>query len=481
MTHPAMPPIRLSHQLGLAVGGLLLVVGSLVGWNLVVTRELTEAHRSLVDAGIPAVRLEVGLLEHVGALRRMEGRYLILKDPAFLAVFRERLRAAMGDLNRLEGFLATPLEHDLLGEARKCLDEYRQLLEVGTLPTPGHVHPAIEVENVLDRLYQASAADLRRRQSALETMAARTQTIGLAALIAAGLIGLGLATFAVIRVARPLHQLRTATQDVAERQFSEPLRESGPSEIRELTSSFNRMAARLGEIDRLKDEFFTGISHDLRTPLAAIRWSADLLHSGSLGALTPKQMRLIETIQSSSRRLLTLVGHIVELGRLRAGRLHLDLRPLDLNIVIGQAVEEVRPLAERGQLRLDVETSPDLPPVTADADRIQEIVVNLLANAVRFTPPGGRVVVSVDAGPDEVSVRVSDTGVGIPADLLARIFEPYEQAHRGKGGSGVGLMMVRGLVEAHEGRVWAESEEGRGSRITFTLPVKAHAVRNALA
>ena len=119
------------------------------------------------------------------------------------------------------------------------------------------------------------------------------------------------------------------------------------------------MADRLGEIDRLKDEFFTGISHDLRTPLAAIRWSADLLQTGSLGPLTPKQARLAETIQSSSRRLLALVGQIVELGRFRAGRLQLDLRPTDLRDVIGQAVEEVRPLAERGQLRLEVSIPDD--------------------------------------------------------------------------------------------------------------------------
>jgi signal transduction histidine kinase len=241
------------------------------------------------------------------------------------------------------------------------------------------------------------------------------------------------------------------------------------------------MAARLGEIDRLKDEFFTGISHDLRTPLAAIRWSADLLHGGALGPLTPKQLRLAETIQSSSRRLLALAGQIVELGRLRAGRLHLDLHPTGLGDVIGQAVDEVRPLAERGQLRLEVEVPDDLPPAAADAERVHQIVVNLLANAVRFTPPGGRVSVSAAREGAEVAVRVADTGVGIPADLLAKIFDPYEQAHHGRGGSGVGLTMVRGLVEAHRGRVWVESEEGRGSCFTFTLPLAAPTARSSLS
>jgi len=472
-----MPSLRLGHQLGLAVGGLLLVVGTLVGWNLVITHQLTEAHRNLVDNAIPAVRLEVGLLEHVAAMRRMEGRYAILKDPAFLAIFRDRIRATAVDVNRLEGLLSTPAEHDLLREVRTCLDEYRQFVEARTLPA-GHPHPAMELEDGLERLYQASATELWRRQAALETLASRTRALGFTALAAACLIGLGLGAFAVFRVARPLHQLRTATQAVAAREFSGPLETSGPSEIRDLTGAFNSMAARLGEIDRLKDEFFTGVSHDLRTPLASIRWSADLLHSGALGPLTPKQMRLAENIQTSSRRLLALVGQIVELGRLRAGRLQLDLQPTDIHEAIAQALEEVRPLAEGGGLHLDVAVPHRLPLVAADPERVQQIVVNLLANAVRFTPPGGNVQVGVSLEDREVLVRVADTGVGIPADQVPKIFDPYEQAHQGRGGSGVGLTVVRSLVEAHGGRVWVESDEGRGSRFMFTLPVATPVVRS---
>jgi signal transduction histidine kinase len=480
MVRPTMSSLRLSYQFGLAVAGLLLVVGILVGWNLLVTRQLMEAHRNLVDSGIPAVRLEVGLLEHVAALRRMEGRYAILKDPAFLVVFRDRIRAAGADLDHLDGLLTTTVERDLLKETRICLDEYRQLVDGRKLPA-GHPHPAMEVEELLDRLYLASVAELRHRQEGLQNIAERTRVLGITALLVAGLIGLALGGFGVLRVARPLHKLRTATQAVAAREFSEPLDVAGPSEIRDLTGAFNKMAARLGEIDRLKDEFFTGISHDLRTPLAAIRWSADLLRTGSLGPLTPKQMRLAETIQSSSRRLLALVGQIVELGRLRAGRLQLDLRPTDLRAVIDQAVDEVRPLTEAGQLQIEVAVPGDLLHITADAGRVQQILVNLLANAVRFTPPGGRVSVAAGMETDEVTVRVADTGVGIPSDLVPKIFDPYEQAHRGRGGSGVGLMVVRGLVEAHGGRVWVESEEGRGSCFTFTLPMMMPVGRDALA
>src|SRR5262249_56745532 len=117
MISPRMRPLHLSTQLALAVLGLLLVVGALVTWNLVITRQLTEAHRSLADSAIPAVRLEVGLLENVAALRRTEGRYAILRDPAFLAAFQERVQATTGDLDRLAGLLRTPVEQDLLHEA----------------------------------------------------------------------------------------------------------------------------------------------------------------------------------------------------------------------------------------------------------------------------------------------------------------------------------------------------------------------------
>jgi two-component system sensor histidine kinase GlrK len=481
MTFPRIHPLRLSSQLGLAVAALLLVVGSLVAWNLMITRQLTEAHRSLVDEGIPAVRLELGLLDHVAALRRTEGRYTILRDPAFLASFHERLHGASGDLDRLENALSTRVERDLLREARDRLDEYARLVDARAPLAAGAAHPATELEDVLERLYAASASELQQRQAALESMARRSRALGLAALAAAGLIGLGVAVFILVRVARPLHRLHSATKEVAAREFSEPLEVTGPSEIRDLTGAFNQMAARLGEIDRLKDDFFTGVSHDLRTPLAAIRWSADLLHTDALGPLTEKQRRLTDTIQSSSQRLLSLVGQIVELGRLRAGRLQLNVRPTELRSIVDQTLNEVRPLADLGDLRLEMDVPEDLPPVAVDDERVQQIVMNLLGNALRFTPAGGRVAVSARVESGEVAVRVTDTGIGIPADLLVHIFDPYEQAHHGRGGSGIGLTVVRGLVEAHGGRVWAESEEGRGSTFTFTLPIAAMAPRTAPA
>jgi signal transduction histidine kinase len=481
MTLPRMRPLRLSSQLGLAVVCLLLVVGSLVAWNLVIRQQMTAAHRSLVDSGIPAVRLELGLLEQVGALRRLEGRYAVLKDRAFLAAFRDRVQIVSADLDHLDGLLTTPVERGLVREAQTSLDEYRRLLEAGTPLPPGRTRPEAELQDVLERLYQASTTEVQRRQASLEALAGHTRVVGLTALAGAILIGLGLGAFAVLRVARPLHQLRSATRAVATREFSEPLAVAGPTEIRELVEAFNKMAARLREIDRMKDDLLTWISHDLRTPLAAIRWSADLLRTESPGPLTPKQVRSVEAIQSSSRRLLALVGQIVELGRIRVGKLELDLHPVDLREVITEALEEVRPLADQGRVRLELEMPEDLPSAVADAGRLHQVVANLLSNAIRFTPADGVVTVSAARERAELVVRVADTGVGIPEGLVSKIFDPYEQAHRGRGGSGVGLTVVRGLVEAHGGRVWVESKEGQGSCFVFTLPAGASTAPSPIA
>jgi signal transduction histidine kinase len=201
-----------------------------------------------------------------------------------------------------------------------------------------------------------------------------------------------------------------------------------------------------------------------------VREAAHLLRDGVPGSLNAKQARLVTVIGNSTDRLLRLVNQMLELSRLRAGVLPLARERVDVARVVGRAVEELRPQAEEGGVALTRERVGDQFEVRGDEDRLAQVVVNLVANAVRFTPRGGRVTVRlIDAGP-EIEIQVEDTGVGIPAAALPRIFDSWRQAHIDRGGTGLGLAVVRGVVLAHGGRVTAESQEGKGSRFTVLLP-----------
>jgi len=298
----------------------------------------------------------------------------------------------------------------------------------------------------------------------------RTWTGVLVALGCALALGLGATAVLAQRLTRRLRVLSEATAAVAAGSFREPIPERGADEIAALAHSFNAMAANLRQLDQLKESFLATVSHELRSPLTSMREAAHLLHEEVAGTLNQKQGRLVAIIGESTERLLRLVNQILDLSRLRAGRLPLARCALDLSQVAERGVNELRPQAAEGHVTVAVERIGQNFEAAVDEDKLVQVVVNLVANAIRFTPAGGRVIVRVvDAG-SEVELHVEDTGVGIPAAALPRIFEMYQQAHGQRGGTGLGLAIVRGVVEAHGGRVTVESQEGKGSRFTVLLP-----------
>jgi signal transduction histidine kinase len=303
----------------------------------------------------------------------------------------------------------------------------------------------------------------------------RTWAGVMAALATAVALALVATAVIALRITRSLRRLSAAAAALATGSFREPIPVGSKDEVGVVAQSFNAMAARLRQLDEMKEEFFATLSHELRSPLTSVREASHLLADQVAGPLTPKQARLVEIIQRSSDRLLRLVNQILDISRLRAGLLPMQHHPVDLDRLVSRATEELRPQAEEAKVRLERERVGVRFTVNGDEDRLVQVVVNLLANAIRFTPAGGRVVARVvDAG-DECEVQVEDTGLGIPAAELPHIFDTYRQAHLGKGGTGLGLSIVRGLVQAHGGHVTVESHEGKGSRFSVLLPRQGHA------
>jgi signal transduction histidine kinase/HAMP domain-containing protein len=232
----------------------------------------------------------------------------------------------------------------------------------------------------------------------------------------------------------------------------------------------------LRRASRLKDHFLQNVNHELRTPLTAIVGWTDLFEEREIDEKTMK--RGVRQIRQSARVLLALIDDLLDLARLERGALTLELKPVFLSEVVQRSIETVRMMAEaRGVVLILAPLPEPMPPVRADALRLQQILWNLLANAIQFTPQHGRVVVRVEREPERYLVSVEDDGIGIPESELQHVFERFRQvdgsATRGHAGMGIGLALARSLVELHGGTIWASSVVGQGSRFAFALPIRA--------
>jgi signal transduction histidine kinase len=226
---------------------------------------------------------------------------------------------------------------------------------------------------------------------------------------------------------------------------------------------------------RLKDHFLQNVNHELRTPLTAIVGWTDLFEEEELDEKTVR--RGLRQIRQSARVLLALIDDLLDLARLERGALTLDLKLVSLSEVIQRSVETVRLMSEARGVALILAPLPEpVPPVRADALRLQQILWNLLANAIQFSSQHGRVVVRLEREGERYLVSVEDDGIGIPESELPHVFERFRQvdgsATRGHAGMGIGLALARNLVELHGGTIWASSVVGQGSRFTFSLPIR---------
>jgi signal transduction histidine kinase len=325
----------------------------------------------------------------------------------------------------------------------------------------------------------------------------------LAAFLAAGI---GLSVLLARRLVRPIKQMRTSAARIGAGAYDERIELRRRDELGGLADELNGMAAslqasvqsleqkveeRTRELQRVlaelsrkgrqlevasrhKSDFLANMSHELRTPLNAIIGFSQVLRQRLFGEINPKQEEYLNDILSSGNHLLDLINDVLDLSKVEAGQVELEVAPFSLREALERGVLMVREPATKHRVRLSLELAPGVDLVDGDERRLLQVIFNLLSNAVKFTPEGGSVVVASSRMNGEVQVSVTDTGPGIAPEDRERIFEEFQQTAVGveQGeGTGLGLALSKRLVELHGGRIWVESEPGRGSRFTFTLPI----------
>ena len=294
------------------------------------------------------------------------------------------------------------------------------------------------------------------------------------AALAAMVAAVALSIYLSRSVIAPVHAMSLASQRIADGRYDERVQVRGEDELAQLAVRFNQMAGKLDQVESMRRRLIGDVSHELRTPLTAIKGSMEGLMDGVL----PATQETFQQIHTEADRLNRLVDDLQELSRVEARAYELEIRPLDVFSLVRTVTKRLASQAELKHVLLDIELAPDLPRVLADEDRAVQVLTNLVGNALQYTPENGKVTIFAKRIDHEVQISVRDTGTGIPPEHLPHIFDRFyrvdasrSRSRRAGGGSGIGLTIARALVEAHGGRIWAESAgEGLGSTFRFTLP-----------
>ena len=483
--------VRLSLFWRLVLGSLatVLIVAGVNVYALTQLRQLTALSSELVSRHYPAIESSRRLIGSVSSQLRNEKKYLIVRDAALLREFDQE---ADDFQRRLAALLA--LEES---------EEGRQLLErVGREQRDYRAAVLDQAGNGGERGSKVSTEYERRRDALIGRMmdlldayislcdvrvgavmaesrdrTAQAETILRELLLVSILCTILLAAVASYSILHPLRRVQEHIRAIGQGQFGASLQTAVPQELRELVETVNWMGHTLKELDELKAEFFSQISHELRAPLASLREGIQLLLDQVAGPLTAPQREALMIMKDSSQRLIQQISTMLDLSKMEAGMMEYHIAPADLKRLADGSVDKVRWLAESKQIPVLIHAPDSRVWVPMDAARIEQVLDNLLSNALKFSPKGATVHVRMEPDPAAGGIRVAvkDAGPGIAPEDMPHIFNRFYQGRRQGmqtvAGSGVGLALAKKIVEGHHGRIWVESREGQGTTVLFVLPV----------
>jgi len=452
---------------------------------------LTRLDNSILTTDSACINEEKRLRKvFLGEMRNAE-KYLISNDKAFHDTFVQGSSDFTDTLAKIAVLLDGPREKALAEEIESLHTRYIRGFDLAATKKGSWEQVKAEVvEGIIERTNEL--IQIREQTVAGKTAAARDHAAAAARVIGwmtlGGIVAALLFAFFHARgVSAPLRRLAKEMCHVGRGEFTRSLNFGASKEVYDLAQAFNRMAEELAELDRLKTDFTAHVSHELRTPLTAIREGTALLLEEIPGPLAAPQREILEVVANHSERLFRSISSLLDLSKMEAEMMEYEFTPCDPAALLSRSIDSVQLIARKRHIGLEVDASQPLPLLLLDERRIEQVIDNLLSNALKCTPEGGKVRVSasvlkgVEGDKSRVEIRVSDTGQGIPEEDLEKIFERFYQSGRNTGksrqGTGLGLAIARHILKAHNGNIWAESRVGQGSTFIFTLPVISAALK----
>jgi two-component system sensor histidine kinase GlrK len=476
--------LRLRFLLSLlAVLGLMAVPALFAADRVNALRDIVlELRGQAAQSALAVGRLEAALVQ----VERYQRGYVATADGDFAARMRRAANQAAAEIATLRaaghGDLVTvaALRVDQVVETNRRIEELVEdgLLDAATEYLRSDALP--EIERARGAI-PALAAGIDEATSQGVIVAQRSAIAAGTATTAAVFVALALAGALALAAAgvltQPLDRLRLSMARVADGTFEAPhdLPYDRIDEVGDLSRSFRTMTMRLAELDRLKAEFVGTASHDLKTPISIIIGYAEMIRDELSGPLHTRHRELLRALSEQTQTLQRRVDQLLEISRMEAGRLRLGLEQINVRHFAGELLRAFKPAARMRDLTLELDVHESVPPfVIGDPDVLRtDVIGNLIGNAVKFTPPGGEIRISIRPDGDRLSIEVSDTGCGIPQDQLDHIFEKYYQGRAGSGVSGLGLAIAKAGIEAHGGKIHVTSRVQRGTRCRVSLPLHA--------
>jgi signal transduction histidine kinase len=497
--------MTLRARLILTIAGIALLLVLPAAYALVGLRQLTDIAEGVSDRHSVAYEASGRLQTRLVEIDRLATTYIAnstddSRDGMFISV--DSARARLGQLReadydsvanevgaRIDSIAAALLQVDsLMVFAAAATDETEAIArkeratDYYQMVTP-LIDRTEEAVNAIGFLVeQRSREDINRAGGIAQGATTRT----IIALLICITIAIGLGIWTTRALTRPVMQLRHAMALVADGIFRVPenLPYERQDEIGSVSRSFRAMTHRLADLDQMKAEFMSISTHELKTPINVISGYAELMYERVYGDLSDRQEEALTAIREQTRVLTQLVNQLLDVSRLEAGGLRVHFRPVSVHDLFSRVERSFEGLAHRKQITLTVEVDPSAPEtMDADADRLSDQVLgNLLSNALKFTPEGGRIMVRAWPDRDALRIEVEDTGTGIPPDKLPYIFNKFYQVgeHARAKGAGLGLAIAHEVIEAHHGSIHAESEPDRGTHFHITLPLHQQVVEESI-